>query len=259
MYALKISQVVAQLYTLKGFTEDERQIATALRRVRAMGYTAVQVSGLGPIDVEKLAKLLNDEGLACVATHEPADTVLNNPEAVVERLAKLRCKYTAYPYPAGIDFSSSSVVASFIAKLDRAGRILADAGQVLCYHNHHLEFRKLDGKLILDLIYDRTDPRYLQGEIDTYWVQYGGGSPLDWCRKLKGRMPLIHLKDYFVDAENKVGYTDIGAGNLDFAAIIAEAERSGCEWFIVERDPSPGDPFDSLKASYNYLRDVICA
>ena len=256
---MNISQVVAQLYTLKGFTEDAAQIASALRRVRAMGYEAVQASGLGPIEIAELANILGGEGLACVATHEPTDTILDEPEKVVDRLRALNCKYTAVPYPSGVDLSSASAVDEFIAKLDHAGRVLAEAGQVLCYHNHHVEFRKLDGEIILDRIFRRTDPRRLQGEIDTYWVQYGGGDSVAWCRKLKGRLPLIHLKDYRVDEENKVGYTDIGAGVLDFAAICAEAENSGCEWFIVERDPAPGDPFDSLKASYDYIKESIAS
>jgi sugar phosphate isomerase/epimerase len=46
---------------------------------------------------------------------------------------------------------------------------------------------------------------------------------------------------------------EIGVGNLDWKAIIAAAEKSGCEWFIVEQDYCPGDPFDSLKTSFDYI------
>jgi sugar phosphate isomerase/epimerase len=251
---MKMSQVAAQLYTLKGFTETPADIASALRRVRAMGYESVQASGLGPIDDREFARILEGEGLKCVATHEPTDTILSSPQRVVEKLKTLNCKYTAVPYPNDVDLGNAAAVDDYIAKMDAAGRVLAEGGLVLCYHNHHLEFRKLNGKIILDLIYERTDPRYLQGEIDTYWVQYGGGDPVGWCRKLKDRLPLLHLKDYMVGDDNNVIYTDIGAGVFDWNVICAEAERSGCEWFIVERDPTPTDPFDSLKASYEFLK-----
>ena len=35
--------------------------------------------------------------------------------------------------------------------------------------------------------------------------------------------------------------------------IVKTATVSGCKWFIVERDECNGDPFDSLRISYNNL------
>jgi hypothetical protein len=28
----------------------------------------------------------------------------------------------------------------------------------------------------------------------------------------------------------------------------------GCAWFIVEQDTCPGDPFDSLRQSFDYIK-----
>jgi sugar phosphate isomerase/epimerase len=47
---------------------------------------------------------------------------------------------------------------------------------------------------------------------------------------------------------------EIGNGNLNWPAIIQAAEKSGCEWFIVEQDICPGDPFESIKISYDYIK-----
>jgi sugar phosphate isomerase/epimerase len=98
----------------------------------------------------------------------------------------------------------------------------------------------------------------LQGEPDTYWIQYGGGDPVAWCEKLSGRLPLLHLKDFAIDAEDNIAMCEIGAGNLDWPRIVAAAERSGCRWYIVEQDTCPGDPVDSLAQSYRYLASEIC-
>lgn len=254
---MKIQQVAAQLYTCRDLLKTPPDIAQTLRKVRAIGYTAVQVSGVGPIPEEELNKILDGEGLVCCATHEGGDTILNNPDAVVERLHKLRCGFTAYPYPAGIDFTNRESIAQLISKLNAAGKIMAEAGIVLCYHNHNHEFRKLDGKTILERIYEGADPRWLQGEPDTYWVHHGGGDVVEWCEKLKGRLPLIHLKDYCTDVENKPAFCEIGAGNLNFKKIIAAAEESGCQWFIVEQDICPGDPLESLAQSFRYIRSHL--
>jgi sugar phosphate isomerase/epimerase len=91
-------------------------------------------------------------------------------------------------------------------------------------------------------------------ELDTYWVHFGGGDCVDWCRKLAGRLPFIHLKDYAITKARTPVYCEIGQGTLPFARIIAEAEQSGCRWFIVEQDTCPRDPFESLKISCDYLK-----
>lgn len=251
---MKITQVAAQLYTCRELLKTPSDIAATLRRVRKVGYTAVQVSGMGPIPEEELNTILDGEGLVCCATHEPGGTILDEPQKVIDRLHKLRCKYTAYPYPSGVDFSSVESVTELIRKLDASGKALAEAGLTLCYHNHNHEFRKMGDKTILERIYGETNPKFLQGEPDTFWVHYGGGENVEWCEKLAGRLPLIHLKDYRVNEENKHAFCEIGAGNLNFKKIIAAAEKSGCQWFIVEQDTCPGDPVDSLAQSFEYIQ-----
>lgn len=254
---MKINQVAAQLYTCRDLLKTPEDIAKTLKRVRKAGYTAVQVSGMGPIAEEELNRILEGEGLVCCATHENGDKILNETQWVIDRLKKLNCQYTAYPYPAGIDFLSKESVFGLIPKLDQAGKLMKEAGLVLCYHNHQHEFRKIEGKTILDHFFEKTQPEHLQGEPDTYWVQYGGGDAVALCEKLKGRLPLIHLKDYYVNPENTPAYCEIGSGNLDFKRIVAAAENSGCKWFIVEQDVCPGDPVDSLEKSFRYIRENL--
>jgi sugar phosphate isomerase/epimerase len=248
---MKTHQIAAQLYTCRRLLQTPADIATTLRRVRQAGYQAVQLSGLGPIPHTELNAILDGEGLVCCATHEPSATILDEPNKVVETLAALRCTTTAYPFPGGVDFADESSVQELIEKLEAAAGVLAAAGQTLCYHNHHQEFRKLGGRTILERIYEGAPT--LQGELDTYWVQYGGGDVAGWCSRLPGRLPLLHLKDYGVNAENKPFYCEIGNGNLDFRKIIPAAEASGCQWFIVEQDETPGDPVDSLAESFRHL------
>lgn len=254
---MKLHQVAIQLYTLREFTKTPKDIAATMKKVRKIGYQSVQASAMGPIVEEELLAILEGEGLTLCATHEPSDMILDQPERVVDRLRKLDCRYTAYPAPKGVDLGSEESVKEWIGKLDAAGKVLHEAGQVLTYHNHHHEFRRLGGKTILERLFEETDPSYLQGELDTYWVQYGGGDPVAWCKKLRQRLPLLHLKDYAVFDESKVTFTEIGNGNLDFRAIVAAAEEAGCEWFIVEQDTCPGDPFESARQSFDYIRDNL--
>ncbi|MCX7020307.1 MAG: sugar phosphate isomerase/epimerase [bacterium] len=256
---MNINQVAAQLYTLRNFLQTPADIADSMRKVRAIGYETVQISGMGPIDAGDLMTILDGEGLTVCATHEDSQKILQDPAWVAEKLHKMRCGHTAYPYPAGVTLNTLDDLKRFAAALNAAGKILRDAGVQLSYHNHHMEFRHVEGRTILEQIYEMTDPLNLQGEIDTYWVQFGGGCPTDWCRKLRRRLPLLHMKDYMINQDNKPAYAEIGQGNLDWPIIISEAEKSGCKWFIVEQDECPRDPFESLKMSFEHIRDNLCA
>lgn len=254
---MKLNQVAAQLYTLRDHLKTPSQTAKTLRQVRKIGYTAVQVAGVGPIDARELAKMLDGEGLTCCSTHDSA--ILDSPETVAEQLATLGCVYSSYPYPAGVDFSSMRETRNLIKRLNAAGRALNAAGRVLTYHNHDIEFRHLKGRPVLDMIYDETDPNYVQAELDAHWVQAGGASTVAWCRHLSGRLPAIHLKDYAVGSNRSRLFAEVGSGNMDWTGILAAAQAAGCKWYIVEQDGDwvDNDPFKSLKQSFRFLKDRI--
>ena len=70
---------------------------------------------------------------------------------------------------------------------------------------------------------------------------------------MKGRLPLLHLKDYVVTLEREILFGEVGTGSLNWDAIIREADEAGCEWFIVEQDTSTRDSFASVKMSFDFL------
>jgi sugar phosphate isomerase/epimerase len=252
---MKIDQVALITYTIRDFIQTPEGFRESMRKLADIGFKAVQISGM-PLDVmpaEEIAAVCAENGLTICATHEPSQMVLEEPEKIVERLKKLGTKYTAYPHPTGIDFNDAAAREKFIAQLDHAGAVLRDAGLVLTYHNHATEFFSWDGKTALAHIYDETSPENIKAEIDTYWVQLGGGNIIEWFQKLNGRLPLLHIKDVGVREANEPTMFEIGYGNLDFKKIVPAAEAAGCEWFIIEQDTCPGDPFDSLKMSFDYI------
>lgn len=254
---MKIEQVACITYTLRDFCKTPDEFKESMKKVADIGYKAVQISGIDRemMPEEEVAAVCAENGLTICATHEDSKTILNEPEKIAERLTRLGTKYTAYPYPADIDFTDTAVVDGLAAGLDKAGGVLKAAGQVLTYHNHSVEFTKVNGKTALEIIYDKTDPVSLQAELDTYWVQAGGGNPVAWIESMKGRLPLLHMKDFGVKpGTNETTWTEIGNGNLDFKAIVAAADAAGCEWYIVEQDTCPGDPFDSIKQSFDYIK-----
>ena len=94
----------------------------------------------------------------------------------------------------------------------------------------------------------------LLAELDTYWIQAGGGDPVAWIRRCAGREPLLHLKDMTVTPQREQRYTEVGEGNLNWPDILAAAEAGGVEYLLVEQDECyERDPFESLAISFRNL------
>lgn len=255
---MKTSQIAAQLYTVRDFCGSPAELAATAKKLRSIGYQAAQVSGVSAkIPPAEIRRILADEGLAICATHENSDLIRSNPMAVVERLEAMGVRHTAYPFPSGVNFSDPAAVKAMVSDLDAAGAVLRAHGCTLSYHNHAIEFLRIGGETLMDYIARATCPDHLAFELDTYWVQFGGGNPVEWCKKAAGRLPLLHCKDYGFGSDDKPFFAEIGFGNLDFPAIIAAADASGCEWFIVEQDTCPGDPFVSLEKSYKTMSECL--
>ena len=256
---MRTSQIAVTLYTVRDFCKTAAELAASARKIHSIGYGAVQLSGLGPIPPKEIVRIMAGEGLTICATHESSAMILEEPERAIGILQELGCRLTAYPYPHGVDFGDAGCITTLVRKLDSAGAKFSAAGLTLGYHNHDIEFLKFQGATILEYIFAQCSPQNIVAELDTYWVHHGGGDCVEWCRKLRGRMPMIHLKDYAMTLERKPNYCEIGNGTLPFKRIISEAERSGCRWFIVEQDTCPGDPFESLRTSFDYLKANLTA
>lgn len=111
------------------------------------------------------------------------------------------------------------------------------------------------GVQALEILYAESDPAVFSAEIDTYWIQHGGGNPVSWLRQLKGRCHLVHLKDMAIKGSQQL-YAEVGEGNLEWPAILGACREAGVEWYIVEQDTCQRDPFESLGISLKNLRQL---
>ena len=68
-------------------------------------------------------------------------------------------------------------------------------------------------------------------------------------------MHVVHLKDMAMDGRNQL-FAEVGEGNLEWEAILQACKAADIEWYIIEQDTCPGDPFDSLKKSLDNLREM---
>jgi len=246
------SRIGLNLYSLRQFCQTPQDIANTLHKVRAMGYELVQISGLGPIEPKELKRILDGEGLGVCATHIPYPSLVNDLPRVIDNHYLWGCTNVALgSLPS--EMRNYDGFVRFAHEGSEIGRKLAEARLTFSYHNHAFEFEKFNGRLGMDIIYGDSDPRYLLAEIDTYWVQHGGGDPAAWIRRLKGRQTIVHLKDMGV-VNGTPTLFEVGEGNLNWPAILDACREVGITVHIVEQDTFVRDPFESVATSLRNLK-----
>ncbi len=246
--------VGAQLYTVREFTRTASDLAETLRKIADIGYTAIQISAIGPIDPREVASIVQDVGLTVASTHTAWDMFRNDLERVIEIHKLWNCKHPAIGGLPG-EYHNLDGLKRFLDELAPIAERLAEEGMDFSYHNHSHELVRYGEKTWLEMLYEQADPAMLKAEIDTYWIQAGGGDPAAWIRKCAGREPLLHLKDMRVTVEREQLFAEVGEGNLNWPAILAAAQEGGVEWYLVEQDRCyDRDPFESLAISYRNLK-----
>ena len=60
----------------------------------------------------------------------------------------------------------------------------------------------------------------------------------------------------YAEGVDRSAFKEVGNGSLDFKALLAAAQKAKVEHYFVEQDQTPGDPVDSLRQSYEYLRKL---
>jgi sugar phosphate isomerase/epimerase len=243
--------IAAQLYTVRDQIKDPSRVGGVLGRLREIGYSAVEVAGLGPITSERFAQELARADLTACAAHAPLERLTGDLAAVAGECREWGCRFVVVPALPN-EYRSGTGLRRFASLAGDLARDLQPFGLKLAYHNHSFELERWDGQTWLEGLFAAAPAETLQAELDTYWLQYGGADPVEWILRLKSRVPLVHLKDMAV-VGGKTVMAEVGEGNLDWARILDACRTAGTDWLVVEQDECRGDPMESLAISFRNL------
>jgi len=235
-----------QLYTLR---ELDDSLPDLLRRVGETRFEGVEFAGLGDSDPEEVREALDDADLDAAGAHVGIEEFEADPEAVVETYRKLDCDRLVVPYLDDAEFASETAVTDTARRLQTLAGRVDEAGASLGYHNHDHEFTDVgDDRTAFDLLADETD---FDLELDVGWATAAGRDPAGLLRDLRGRVPLVHLKDVADTTP-----VELGEGDLDVEACVAAARDAGTEWLVYEHD-RPTDPEESLEHGAERLAELV--
>ena len=243
-----------QLYSLRKFLKTPSEVADTFKKVKAMNAEVVQVSGMCKIDARELQKILIENQLPICITHVSYDRLTNELDKVIEEHKIFGCKNVGIGMmPSSVDKSKLDEIKKFCDFLNNTSDKLRKENMTMSYHNHGFEFKKVNGEIIYDFMLKNTNKEVLFIP-DTFWIKQAGANPVEYLKKLEGRINTVHLKDH----KKILGVSimkPIGDGKLDFSEILKVSQNSGAENAVVELDFAK-DAFSALDKSLKYIKTI---
>jgi sugar phosphate isomerase/epimerase len=260
-----------QLFTL--FNSIDADVKGNLKKVADIGYKEIESAfskqpGYYGMKPKEFASLCTELGLSWKSHHVlgapfkmpkgmkmPAGMTLpthmrnlkDDMQQLVDEAAEGGIPYLVC---ANIPTGTLDEIKSSTEILNKTGELCKKAKLQLCYHNHDMEFKQVEGKTPYHLLLSDTQADLVKMELDLAWATKAGVDPVELFKAHPGRFPLLHVKDISKDFQT---LEPVGEGVVNFKHIFANAKLAGAKHYFVEHD-MPKDAFASITTSYKNLR-----
>jgi sugar phosphate isomerase/epimerase len=270
-FAAGPKSVGVQLYTVRSTVMKESE--KVIKGIADIGYK--EIEGSGRADLLQLLPLIQSNGMKVVSCHVETPLITGNwdkypnfktkatVDEAVESVKKMGARYFTMAYISPVERGDLDFYRKTADQMNKVAETCKKAGLQFAYHNHAFEFGGKPGERPIDVFKERLDKKLVALEMDVFWVSVAGHDPVEMLKEWKGRVGLIHLKDkaketpvQYNEGVAKTAFQEVGSGSLDFHAILQAAPAAGVKHYFVEQDQTPGDPLDSLKKSFQFLKTV---
>lgn len=255
------TEIGLQLYSLRN--EFKTEVPGTLELVESWGIREIEGGGTYGLSMEEFKKLLRENKLKMVSVGADYNQLKDNPQSAVDNARAFGAKYVVCYWIPHEDDNVFTIdhMKEAAEVFSKAGKLLAENGLSLCYHPHGYEFRPYQGGTLFDYLLKETNPRYLNFEMDVFWVKHPGQDPVALLKKYPKRFPLLHLKDRKHGTEgNQNGRADVetnvvlGTGDVGIAEIMKEAKKAGVKHYFIEDESSRS--VTQIPESLEYLKGL---
>jgi sugar phosphate isomerase/epimerase len=236
-----------EMYSVREEVRKDPQ--ATVRAVAAIGYQGLEFYApyfeWSRAQATDMKKLLDDLGIRCFSTHNDAAFLDKDQiQKAIDLNLNLGSKYVVMasskpnPGPEGWKEVADA--------LNSAAERLESSGLKAGYHNHELEFTRVNGVRPMEILAKNTKPSVML-QLDVGTCLAAGGDPVSWIRANPGRIRSLHCKDWSPDPSK--GFSVLfGEGAADWKGIFAAASGSGgAEYYLMEQEGSRFSELETAK------------
>jgi sugar phosphate isomerase/epimerase len=243
--AWKKIPIATQLWCVR--KELSTDIPGTLSALGAIGYEAVELENAFAKSGAEWRKHLDAAGLrACGFHHRLSELQGDKLAASVEFNQAIGNRNLVIRSLAAAVYESAELLKTTAAAVNEVAERLRPHGMRVGYHNHTMDFNRIDGDYWWNRFADQT-AKDVMLQFDTGNAsEMEGVTPQLLIRRNAGRTISIHVKPFSKKDPNAY----LGADDLDWPAIMTAAETvGGIEWYIIEYEKEGVPPLESLKAN----------
>lgn len=273
-----------QQFMLGTVMNNEKQAADTLGRMKAAGYTGIELCGFmihpsglmvklmtraagmpvgngGKLDWRRLVAA---SGLKVVSIHQDLGSIERDVSAAAREARAFHTDKIVITGMYRFPYGEADAVKALAKRLNKAGAELKSEGISLLYHNHNCEFLPVaPGKNAYQLLLAETDPEAVNFEFDSYWCAECGQNPLAVMDALGERMKLWHINDRGTRQSGpcmtpilKSDSMELGTGAMPLDSLSRKAKELKVEAVILEshRNWIDKSPVKSFEVSARYLK-----
>lgn len=249
-----------QLFTLRDSIQTAEDFDKTLAELKDAGVNVIQISAIGPIPQNEVKEIVKKYGMDVCVTHTNFERMKKETQIVIDEHKMINCDCLGLGAMSDDYRKDLASLRQFIKDAEAVGKLCAENGCHFAYHNHDFEFKTVleDGRTVMQVLLEETNPEYFWFIPDTAWIQIGGEDPAEFLEKIKGRVKVCHFKDYIkTDTERGFKFTELGKGEVDIPACYRKLKELDIPYAVYEHDIDwEVSAMQSCKDSYKYMLKV---
>lgn len=269
------------LITASFVGEIKRDFRGYVEMAHKAGYAGLELFNCeyGGFSAKELKAFLSELDMTVISAHVNVE----DTESQLAYLPETGCKFIVCPM---LRVESRDDAFRKAEMLNALGRKAKAAGLRYGYHNHDNDFDVYDGKRVIDIFMENTDPDLVTFELDAAWAWRAGIDAAEFVNSHAGRFDLIHVKEtsrvlepeddmhalfasarkgpdgrFIMTPELKAAFEKrqkinckLGDGIINMPALKKAADAQGVKAYIVEREYAyTGDNFTTILEDREYL------
>lgn len=173
-----------EIYSLRGMAE--RDLPAALALIRKFGFKEVEGGEFYGHSAAQFRKLLDGNGLKLTSMMAAYDRLSADINSVADDAHTLGAEHVVCSTVPHRKKLTAEDCAQAIRSLNRFGENLAKTGLRCCYHIHGIEFGKSPDGTLFDTLAKDTDPKFVNFEMDIFWIVFAYQDPVKLLHQYPG-------------------------------------------------------------------------